>query len=154
LSLSGLGDTGKKKARDFSLGMKQRLGLAMALLHEPELIILDILAELSQLSTHYGIIHKGRLARQLSAEELNCECAKCLAIKMSDVKEGLSVLKKSLHLLNYQAGLSGEIRLFGLNDLAPQVNRTLIEAGIDVRELRPAGQDLESYFLEATGGLK
>ncbi|MDR1640298.1 MAG: ATP-binding cassette domain-containing protein [Clostridiales bacterium] len=99
LSLSGLGDTGKKKARDFSLGMKQRLGLAMALLHEPELIILDILAELSQLFTHYGIIHKGRLARQLSAEELKFECAKCLAIKMSDVKEGLSVLEKSFHHL-------------------------------------------------------
>ncbi|KUP25613.1 ABC transporter ATP-binding protein [Paenibacillus sp. DMB5] len=41
LELTGLGSTGKKKARDFSLGMKQRLGIAIALLGSPELLILD-----------------------------------------------------------------------------------------------------------------
>lgn len=37
----GLGDVGNKKFKKFSLGMKQRLGLALALLGEPELLILD-----------------------------------------------------------------------------------------------------------------
>jgi ABC-2 type transport system ATP-binding protein len=41
LDAVGLTDTGKKKFKDFSLGMKQRLGLALALLNSPELIILD-----------------------------------------------------------------------------------------------------------------
>lgn len=41
LETVGLANTGKKKAKDFSLGMKQRLGIAIALLTNPELVILD-----------------------------------------------------------------------------------------------------------------
>jgi ABC-2 type transport system ATP-binding protein len=41
LELVGLGRTGNKKANQFSLGMKQRLSIAIALLHNPSLLILD-----------------------------------------------------------------------------------------------------------------
>ena len=68
LNIVGLGNVGKKKVGLFSLGMKQRLGIAAAIMHEPELLILDepingldpigiveIRSFLSELSHNHGI---------------------------------------------------------------------------------------------------
>jgi ABC-2 type transport system ATP-binding protein len=64
LQLTGLSGTGKKKAGRFSLGMKQRLGIAIALLNDPALLILD---EPTNGLDPEGIIEMRDLFRQLQA---------------------------------------------------------------------------------------
>lgn len=65
LQLVGLGQTGSKKAKQFSLGMKQRLSIAVALLHQPSFLILD---EPTNGLDPNGIIETRELIQQLNRE--------------------------------------------------------------------------------------
>jgi ABC-2 type transport system ATP-binding protein len=65
LGIVGLEDAGKKTAKKFSLGMKQRLAIALALLPDPELLILD---EPANGLDPNGIIELRQLIKKLNKE--------------------------------------------------------------------------------------
>jgi ABC-type multidrug transport system ATPase subunit len=66
LELVGLADTGNKKTGEFSLGMKQRMSIAIALLHRPSLLILD---EPTNGLDPNGIIEMRQLLGRLNRED-------------------------------------------------------------------------------------
>lgn len=187
LSLVGLQETGKKKAKNFSLGMKQRLGLAIALLGDPEFLILDepingldpmgvveirellkrlnreygitilisshILSELHLLATHYGIIHRGELIEQLTAEELNGKCQQFLHIKVDNPNKAATILETELATSAFEVMPDGVIKLFAYLDVPGKISTALTNHGLVIEQFMPMGEDLEGYFMNRIGGV-
>lgn len=180
LKLVGLDDAKKKKFKDFSLGMKQRLGIAFAILDNPDFIILDepingldpigisdlrdtfkrlnkernitilisshILSELYLLATRFCIIEKGKVVKELTKEELDIECSKCIVINTDDVEKASIALEKDLKTTNYKVVDKEEIRLYDYLKNVETVNRTLVKNDINVKQIKETGISLEDYF--------
>ena len=174
----------KKNAANFSLGMRQRLGIAMALLGNPELIILDepmngldpagiveirelilklnceqqitflisshILTELALVATKYGIISKGELIKEITAEELRQECRPTTFIN-SPNREGLfSTLSSTLPPSNCIPTGRG-VRIIGDINLN-EILKILIQEGIEIESINCYQSNIEDYYLSLIGG--
>ncbi len=183
LRLVGLENTGKKKAKNFSLGMRQRLGIAVALVGHPDLLVLDepvngldpqgivevrelilklnrengitvlisshILDELSRLATWYGFMDNGRMVREMSAEELENACRKCVRVEVTDVRVLARVLDSME--LDYKildathADIYGTV---GVSKLAVQ----LAKEHCDILTMKERDESLESFYMSLVGG--
>lgn len=153
LKIVGLDQT-KDSFKSFSMGMKQRLGIANALLGNPEILILDepvngldpqgiadvrnllvqlkeeygmtivisshILSELEHTADRFGIVHEGRILREISHQDLTCK-KDTLEIQVDDLNLARTALEKyGVHILgetskmksleDYYFELVGEIK--------------------------------------------
>jgi ABC-2 type transport system ATP-binding protein len=183
LDLVGLGNTGKKKVRNFSLGMRQRLGVAIALCGNPDFLVLDepingldpqgiveirelilklnrekkitvlisshILDELSKLATHYGFIDKGRIVKEMSSEELENACRKCVRLSVTDTKILTRVLDKMN--LEYKVIDSSLCDIFSKPSIT-ELTLALAKENCEVLSVNEHDESLESYYISLIGG--
>jgi len=182
LDLVSLTPHAGKKLREYSKGMLQRIGLAQALLNQPDLVILDeptsgldpvgrrlvrdvirelrrdgttvflnshLLSEVEITCDRVAFIKHGQVIRvsplqSLVEGELSVEVrARNLR---PEVVQGLSRWSRSVRLDGEHIALTLE----GEADL-PQVNRYLVEQGVDVFALRPERISLEDLFIQIVG---
>lgn len=180
LALVDLSNVRNKKFKTFSLGMKQRLGIALAIMDNPDFIILDepingldpigicelrdtfqrlnternitilisshILSELYAIANKFCILEKGRVIRELTKEELDRECSKCIAIQTDNVKKAAVVLEQDLKTTNYNVIDNREIRLYDYLEHADKVNKALAKNDVNVMSIAEVGISLSDYF--------
>ncbi len=183
LELVGLTNTGGKKAGKFSLGMKQRLGIAIALAGNPDLLILDepingldpegivdirelilklnkekgvtviisshILSELSLLATHYGFVNKGKIIREISAEELEKQVRKCMIAEVTDTRALARVLDTMK--IEFEIISDSKAKIFEKMSVT-LLSEQLSAQGCELLGLTEADESLEGYFLDLVGG--
>ncbi|SNT65249.1 ABC-2 type transport system ATP-binding protein [Asanoa hainanensis] len=182
LDLVDLTDRARHKFATYSLGMKQRLGVAAALLKDPQLLILDEptngldpagMADMRTLIRRLGAAGSTVLISSHLLGEVEQICdrvgivARGALVAENTVAElrsgaGLRILAAPLDnavaWLRLLLGPAAVAVVDGALDVtvspsrAAEINESLVKAGIAVSELRTRERDLEQVFLELTGG--
>jgi ABC-2 type transport system ATP-binding protein len=177
-----LSDRGGDAFRSYSLGMKQRLGVASALLGEPELLVLD---EPTNGLDPAGMADMRRLIVDLAKQGQTVLLSSHLLGEVQEICDRVGVIARGRLLTESTvAELRGASAVFvrgepvdralaaGMQvagddavrlhdngvqldlpaDRVPELARTLVSAGVDVQEIRPSERSLEDVFFELTSG--
>lgn len=176
-----LSDAGDRKLREYSKGMLQRIGLAQALLNQPDLIFLDEptsgLDPLGRLLVRDLIVQlKARgtaiflNSHLLSEVEVTCDrvafVKRGVVVRQMALAEHSEAVEVSLRLGSISADIVHGLTQFGadvraVNDSVrmrvtnearlPELTRWLVGQGVDVYHLGADRKSLEALFLEVMG---
>lgn len=132
LELVDLGDTGKKKAGTFSLGMKQRLGIGIALFSRPKLLVLD---EPTNGLDPIGIQELRKMIRKFPEEGITVIVSSHILSEIAQTADHIGIIVNGE--LGYQGGMPEPDRLEKLfMEIAAKKSISLEASGRRQKEAR------------------
>lgn len=177
----GLTARAGEKVKGYSMGMRQRLGIAAALLKRPALLLLDeptngldpqgmaamrtfirrlgrgdrtvmlsshLLGEVEQVCNRVGVIEGGRLVAEGAIDELQGTAG--IRIRATPVDLAIT-LAGDLIGAQHVTNRDGMLELTADPNRSAEINRVLVQGGVDVSELTPSERSLEDIFMSLTG---
>ena len=118
LEIAGLPDTGKKKAGQFSMGMKQRLGIAAALVGRPDFLILD---EPTNGLDPFGIQELRNLIKSFPEHGITVLVSSHILSEVEQMADHIGILTDGI--LGYQGGMPEKGHLEELFSKVAEKNR-------------------------------
>lgn len=184
LGMLGLSDAADKPAGSYSLGMKQRLGIARAILCKPELVILDeptngldpagmkqirdlfrmlcteygmtlmisshILSEIESIADTVGVIHHGKMMKEISMKEIAETNTAYIELAVEDTKKAAYVLAEKMQLSNFKIVNDSGIRIYEQGVTTQKISRELMANDVEIASISQHTETLEDYFLKIT----
>ena len=185
MQMLNLTDAADQPVRNYSLGMKERLGIARAVMCKPELLILDeptngldpagmkqirdllkmlsseygitimisshILSEVESIADTVGIIHHGRMMKEIRMQDIEEMNLNYVEISVTAEKKAAYVLAEMPKLHNFKVFDNGKIRIYDHSVSTQQLTKTLALNDVEVMGIGKKAETLEDYFLKLTG---
>ena len=184
LTMLDLSAAAKTPVKNYSLGMKERLGIARAILCKPELLILDeptngldpagmkqirellrmlcaeqgttivisshILSEIESIADTIGIIHRGRMKKEIGLKEIEDMSLAYIELSVQNPERAAYVLADQLGLTNFKVMEGGLFRIYDGRVTTEEMAKALAVNEVAVISLGRRAETLEDYFLKLT----
>ena len=151
VKLVGLENRIKDKVSKYSLGMRQRLGIAQAILHKPKLLILissHNLAELDTFCNKISIIKNGEIVETNDIDTFKKDIKNnCYILEVEDSSVIGSIIDYKMDILT-----ETEVRVYIEKEQVPLLIKELVLRNIKIYNVSEENLSLEDAFLKKTGG--
>ncbi len=172
-----------RRVRSYSLGMRQRLGIARAILTKPELLILDeptngldptgmkqirdllqmlcrdygttilvsshMLGEVSHMADVIGLIHHGRILRELPLNEITEMQLSYIELITPDIQKAAVALAE-LNVENFRCMDGRVLRIYDAPMAPEELSHALAMKNVAIASFQKHAQTLEDYYLKMT----
>jgi ABC-2 type transport system ATP-binding protein len=161
IGISGLETVRRRLIKNISRGFKQRVGIAQALIHDPQILILDeptIGLDPAQIKEIRELIKslKGERTILLSTQELTASFKEKEGIMIKLKKGGKNVLSllQKIHGVDKVSSVNDEFKIEWTKgkDVRDEITKLVVEKELGLIEMRPLAMNIEDLYLKVVSG--